>query len=243
VSGSALFQHANPNLDVLTIAYDSATGKEVWSAVNGSRKRNDISWGLALSPDGTRAFVVGTTDVTIGTHVATTFALDTSTGDRIWAALYTEPDIKNAGVAIAVSPDNSSVFVATTSRGPHADDYATLAYDAATGQQLWISRYDGVGSANDDSADIEVAPDGAHVYVTGQSYVDPERWFDYVTVAYQTTDGAEAWVSFYDGPSVSDDYDRPLAIAVSPPGNRVYVTGFSRGLIGEVDYATVAYRT
>lgn len=48
-----------------------------------------------------------------------------------------------------MSPDGSEVFVTGYSIGNRTSyDYATLAYDASTGDQLWLRRYN--GSANGD---------------------------------------------------------------------------------------------
>src|SRR5262249_29457319 len=56
--------------------------------------------------------------------------------------------------SVAASPDGSRVFVT----GSTSDDYATVAYDAATGQQLWDSRYDGPTSGRDFAASVAVSP-------------------------------------------------------------------------------------
>ncbi len=46
--------------------------------------------------------------------------------------------------AVALSPDGRRVFVAGTSAGRHSgEDYATVAYSAATGTPLWVKRYNG----------------------------------------------------------------------------------------------------
>ena len=47
-----------------------------------------------------------------------------------------------------VSPDGSKVFVTGYSVGSASGyDYATVAYDASTGSELWVKRYDGPGTA------------------------------------------------------------------------------------------------
>jgi hypothetical protein len=66
-------------------------------------------------------------------------------------------------------------------------DYATVAYDAATGAKVWVKRYDGPAHDNDnDSAfALGVSPDGSTVFVTGGS-VGSNGYDDYATVAYRT---------------------------------------------------------
>ena len=66
-------------------------------------------------------------------------------------------------------------------RTTHAD-YATVAYSAATGRQLWASRYH--GPANNGGAHcVAVSPAGTRVFVTGWS--EGRTSYDYATVAYR----------------------------------------------------------
>ncbi|MFC2172124.1 SBBP repeat-containing protein, partial [Acidobacteriota bacterium] len=73
-------------------------------------------------------------------------------------------------------------------------------------------------------------------YVTGRSG-SHNPYKDYATVAYDA-DGNERWVARYNGPA--DNSDSATAIAVDGWRN-VYVTGQSKGVGTETDYATVAY--
>ena len=51
--------------------------------------------------------------------------------------------------AVAVSPNGSTVIVTGSSIGTNDSyDYATVAYNAATGAQRWAKRYDGPGSGD-----------------------------------------------------------------------------------------------
>ena len=62
-------------------------------------------------------------------------------------------------------------------------DYGTVAYDAATGAQLWARLYDGLGQ-DDDPYDLAVSPDGSRVFVTGLTTVAEAR-YNWATVAYE----------------------------------------------------------
>jgi len=63
-------------------------------------------------------------------------------------------------------------------------DYATVAYSAATGKQLWVSRYRGPGKGNDGACCVAVSRGGTRVFVTGTSH-GRTTGNDYATVAYR----------------------------------------------------------
>ena len=139
---------------------------------------------------------------------------------------------------MGVSPDGSTVVVTGTSIGPtYTPDYVTVAYDASTGAELWVKRYNGPRH-RDEATALGVSPDGYTVFVTGFSTVRRADG-DYATVAYDAATGARLWLRRYDGPG--NGYDAATALGVSPDGSRVFVTGNSFGSGSGSDYATVAY--
>src|SRR4029077_7817600 len=78
----------------------------------------------------------------------------------------------------------------------------------------------------------------ATVFITGLSQ-DSTSSADYATLALDSATGARQWVMRYNGTGSSDDL--PRAMAVSPDGSTVFVTGASMGPASDYDYATVAY--
>jgi WD40 repeat protein len=122
------------------------------------------------------------------------------------------------------------------------DHYTTIAYYAPTGARLWVKRYDPgnlLPAGNDDAASsLAVSPSGGTVFVTGGSTGATSR-MDYATVAYNAATGAQQWVNRYNGPASYDDY--ASSVAVSPTGDRVFVTGGSDGGTTRADYASLAY--
>jgi WD40 repeat protein len=154
-----------------------------------------------------------------------------------WTAHY-GPDAEfDSGKAIAVSPDGRWTYAAGRSNGiTNYDDYATIAYEAATGRVSWVARYAGEALEEDEPSDLVVSEDGSRVYVTGESEgVDTGE--DYATVAYEAMTGHQLWASRYDASTHKSD--RAFAMALSPDGTRLYVTGESDE--GTYDYLTVAY--
>jgi outer membrane protein assembly factor BamB len=224
--------------DYGTVAYNAATGAQRWfSRYNGPASGADEASSVAVSPDGAAVFVTGTSHSDYGT-----VAYNAATGAQLWASRYHGPSNDSAS-SVAVSPDGSTVFVTGTSRaGPTGTtsglDYATVAYNAATGAQLWASRYNGPANSGDFAFSVAVSPAGATVFVTGASRGATSR-LDYATVAYNAATGAQRWASRYNAPANRDD--RASSLAVSPGGATIFVTGTSRGRTSGLDYATVAY--
>ena len=150
-------------------------------------------------------------------------------GGQLWVARYSGPANRDdsGASAMAVSPDGATVFVTGQSWGGRevGFEYATVAYSAATGRQLWASRYRRPGSGRDTAYAVAVSPDGRRVFVTGSALTK------YMTVAYDAATGRRLWVSVY---QVFDSV--AFSVAVSPDGAAVFVTGESDG-----EYATIAY--
>ena len=140
--------------------------------------------------------------------------------------------------SLAVSPGGATVFVTGTSRGASGLDYATVAYNAATGAPRWARRYNGRANGEDSARSVAVSPGGATVFVTGFSR-GATSGLDYATVAYNAATGAQRWVSRYNGPKNGDDY--AVSVAAGPGGRSVFVTGTSTGRGTGFDYATIAY--
>ena len=159
-----------------------------------------------------------------------------SAGQQLWVTRYTAA----AGTAVAASPADGAVFVTGS---------VTIRYDAATGAQLWGSRYDGPAKMGSLASAVAASPDGSRVFVTGQTW-NAQRHPEYATVAYDASTGTQLWASLHGGHAVSGGpaAAEARAIVVSPDGKVVYVTGFSghagaggRIGLGVYDYVTIAY--
>jgi outer membrane protein assembly factor BamB len=196
-----------------TEAFDSTIGDVVWTA----GARGEV---VVVHPDGSKVFVAGESG---------TVALDSTTGQRIWVAPFKISAGNDDPISLAVSADGDTV-VATGKR-------RTVAYDSTNGNKLWLAPFEG-GPGDEEAASLAVSSDGNVVFVAGKSS-GPDGGEDYITIAYNATNGAEIWTARYDGTAAG--LDRVTGIVASPDGPTVYVTGKSEGIGTDYDIVTIAY--
>lgn len=226
--------------DYATVAYDPS-GARLWTMrYDGPASGIDYARSAAVSTDGTKVFVTGYSSGSTSDWDYATVGYDASTGVELWASRYNGPSNGyDFASAVAVSPAGTKVFVTGHSLSSTTqEDYATVAYDAETGTELWATRYDGPIGVGDVANDVAVSPDGTKVFVTGRSDGAGGDG-DYATIAYDTSSGAELWTRRHSGPG--DLSDSALAVAVGPAANRVFVTGYSQRS-RHITFATVAYK-
>jgi len=208
-------------------------GARLWAShFAGPGHVGDRAKAVAIGPDGMTVFVTGTfvlTSSPILREQYGTIGYAAATGRRLWVSRYGGAGDADVAAAIAVSPGGRAVFVTGESVRPvtnhsSASAYATVAYDAVTGRQLWASRSTGHGAGNELAAKaITVSPDGRTVFVTGEG---PSG---YLTIAYSAATGKQEWATSQDGGLWAN------AIAVSPDGRTLFVTGDAGR------YVTIAY--
>src|SRR5205823_1673814 len=90
---------------------------------------------------------------------------------------------------------------------------AALPSRSLGGGTLWTGEY----SLGVSARSLAVSPDGARVYVTGDSG-------HFGTVAYDAVSGDQLWAASYDGGGIDDI---AVAVTVSHDGSTVFVTGES----------------
>jgi WD40 repeat protein len=170
---------------------------------------------VGVSPDGSLVFVTGSSDGGTTSYDYVTFAYDAKGGERVWAARYNRSgNSYDEVLALAVSPDGQRVFVTGFSEpnGEWPRDYATVAYNARTGHELWTAAYE---QGDDSAIALAVSPDSRSVFVTGFAG-DPTSP---TTVAYDAATGAQLWAAS------GDEEGAAYTIAVSPDGSLVFVGG------------------
>jgi DNA-binding beta-propeller fold protein YncE len=214
--GAAVYVESTDVLKYFTMALEPATGARIWTAAYDGGGTNEPS-SIALSPDGTKLFVTGTsTRENSANYDYATVSYDTATGQQLWSRRYDGPRRNDDGAtSVIVSPDGTRVVVTGHSVGIGTGiDFATIGYDAASGRRLWLQR---LVQFSDDIPNIPYAaamdPEGTRVFVTGTSATE------FATAAYDTETGTPLWDTYF-APG-----DRAFSIAVSPDGQRVYVAG------------------
>jgi outer membrane protein assembly factor BamB len=215
-----------------TVAYDAATGARLWVARTFSIVHlGSLATAVAVSPDGSTVFVAGDAGKN-----PVLVAYNATTGAQRWVARYQVP-LGAAGTeeGVAVSPDGSVAFLTGSFKEPPAGPkFATVAYDAATGTQLWAQTTKG----STGSGDVAVSPDGSAVLVSG-TVSKLSGGSAFTTTAYAIATGTPLWTRRFHGRNPGNV---PNAVTISPDGSRLFVTGQSSGS-SALDFATVAYAT
>jgi DNA-binding beta-propeller fold protein YncE len=234
--------------DFQTVAVNAASGALLWrKQYNGPASGDDTANAIAVSPDGSKVFVTGQS-AGAGTGIDyETIAYTATTGSVAWSTRYNDPlNGDDTARAIGISPDGSTIYVAGSATEEQGSirpntDFFVIAYATATGSQSWTASYAGEGQDNpDDAYALGVSPDGSHIIVTGSSTAAGGSNTDYATVSWGPT-GALQWVQRFNGPSSLDD--SPTAMAISPDGSKVFVTGWTQSTSTGKAWATLAYGT
>ncbi len=195
------------------------------------------------TPDG---YLAGQLTWSDGVHRVRSPIVVTAGGED-WVALYDGPTsfygaASDTGQDVLTSPDGERLFVAGSSLpalpGIMRPDFAAAAYDAENGHELWAARYEGTENAPDELAALAMSPDGSRLFLTGLTE-GPGTGTDFLTVAYDGDTGELLWEDRHDGPE--HDSDTGNAVAVSPDGQTVFVSGMSTYQGHNADLTTIAY--
>ncbi len=175
----------------------------------------------------------------------------TSLGQEVWRARYDGPAHADDVPTALVVEESGNVYVTGMSKERHpysvgdtvSYDYTTIKY-SPSGQEVWVSRYNGADNLTD--AAVAIALDVAgNVYVTGESnHLEPTQYgwrpnTDFATIKYDP-DGAQQWVAHYN--SADNLQDIPIGLTVDNFGN-VFVTGGSGEQTDYGDFVVVKYNS
>lgn len=215
--------------DYLVLAYNAATGAQLWVASPLAFASIAQYRAVAVSPDSKTVYITGTEDFFGGSAHKSydTLALNAATGATKWNTnTRFPPHVFHVVTSIVVSPDGSTVFVGGSS--------GTVAYNAATGAQLWLDAYK--QAYDRDPVSLAVSPDSATVYVASSGSAPGSGGAHYWTAALSATTGAQLWQATYRGAGTAENI-AATAIALSPDGSQVYVSGSAAaGKFTTIDY-------
>ena len=180
--------------------------------------------GVVVSPDGKHAYVAGSVD-----HAVTALQRDPESGELSFLQVLKEGVDGVSGlqgaIYLDISPDGQFVYVA----GSQSDALAVFRRDADTGHLTFeTSFFDAPDDLGLDGAfDVEVSPEGTHVYVLG-------RESDSLTAfARDMATGDLTHVqTLRHGVGGINGLDYPFQLTASPDGNHLYVVSdFSNALM------------
>jgi len=192
---------------------------EAWTDGQDGVDGLDFPYSATVSNDGTCVYVAGFADdaVAVFTREATTGQL---TFVGAWKDGLDGVDGLNGAFAVTASPDGRHVYVA----GSRDNAVAVFAQDPTTNALTFVQRVkSGIGGVTGLKGvrDVEVSPDGRHVYAAGNSD-------DTVTVfSRNATTGELALIeTIQNGAGGVDGIDGVYSVVISPDGKNVYAAGY-----------------
>jgi PQQ-like domain len=251
--------------DIVTIAYDTATGAELWTATyHGPAVGMDLAEQVAVSEDGKRVYVMGESQApdlpsgASGGSDAVVLSYDADTGERDWVSRYHAPGStrNNMIAAGSIAVRGSRVYTAGTYGGPSGGGYEVLVIEDDRAQHRGVQRW--VALSNPQlgfkvARGSLAATDGG-IFFTGTkpSSVAPPQTCppqqtsgvanaEYATVSLDPGTGAVEWMKTYSGAVGGNNAS--FGLASDDAGSRIYVTGQASGPAPScaVSIATVAY--
>ncbi|MEA2488123.1 MAG: hypothetical protein QOF16_1777, partial [Actinomycetota bacterium] len=184
-----------------TVAYDATTGAQLWDARKQWTGTNFDEGGALSAGPHDRVFVTGQVTTSSTPHDLDfgTIAYDATSGAELWSQRYggTGDDLE-LGNAIAAAPDGSDVYVTGISSNSktanlfpeqrtQSGDEVTLGYDAATGAQRWVARYNTTGYDFDLGEEMALTPDGSMLFTAGtfkHNLSTDQNFYDAGVLAY-----------------------------------------------------------
>ena len=234
------------DMDMTTVKYNT-NGVQQWVArYDGPVAGNFFDQGQAITVD--KYGNVYVTGNSAGSNLED--AADYATvkynanGVQQWAARYNGPgNSTDVPLAIAVDASQNVYITGYSAAAPNETnyDYATIKYNSS-GQQLWLSRYNGPANDHDQANGLALDKD-ANVYVTGRS-IGIGTGFDFATVKYNTAGDQQTVVRYngpangYDGPTIFISPSHPIAV---DKNCNVYITGASAAPATATDMTTIKY--
>ncbi len=194
------------------IAFDVATGKELWTVDLSDVDNSRSFWDSRLSALLAGGPVAGLNKVFIGSENGKVYALDAQTGELVWQA-----SIK--GEVITAPAVDSGVVVVNTASG------IMKAFNADNGEELWEIEQD-VPALTLRGISQPVIASGGVIVGTGKGGVN----------VYLLNKGQQGWSTEIGEPTGSTELERVIDVDSSPVvfGDKIYAVS-SRGNLAAIE--------
>ena len=225
--------NSSGNTDVTALKYNSSV-TQLWSRqFNGSGGLNDA--GVRASIISGQLVVVGPSQTGTTTYTALTLSLNISTGAVI-SPTYSGSSGSSTNLVNDVVKDASGniYIVGGTPVSGHGYDFTTIKLNSSMVVQ-WQVNYNGASSLDDVASGIEIDGSG-NVYVTGYT-TSSTQLKNMMTVKYNSS-GVQQWNVTYNDALNGDDEANAIVLDAS---NNVYITGYDKTDINDMDYYTIKY--
>ncbi|MBP8755139.1 MAG: hypothetical protein KBH39_13015, partial [Chitinophagales bacterium] len=222
--------------DIATIKFD-ANGNILWTSIYNYTS-NEFDQGNAITTDASgNIYIAGQSDKDASLNNNDDFLIIkyNSAGIQQWTKRSNGfGNATDRPTAMVITSDGDIVVTGKSSNG-NDDDYMTIKYEAATGNELWRKYFD--RTHHDRATSIVCNNINGKIYITGRSNNGDN--YDYATLCYDA-DGIQMWQAIFD--YVNDD--RATNIGIDASGN-IYVTGQSdvnaAAIAVDYDILTVKY--
>jgi DNA-binding beta-propeller fold protein YncE len=196
-------------------AWDLSTGSYASKSLSVTAQENTPT-SLAFSADGTKAYVVGTTNDTIYQYTLST-AWDVSTGSYASKSLSVTAQ-ENAPYGLAFRADGTKAYVVGITNKTIYQYTLSTAWDISTGS--YASKSLSVTAQDTAPAGLAFSADGTKAYVVGDTNNTIYQYT--LSTAWDISTGSYASKSL----SVSAQETLPADIAFSLNGTKLYVMGY-----------------
>ncbi len=169
--------------DVYLHRFAGADGSMVWETTyDNPTHSGDDPKAMILDADG-NLLIAGVQDISWNYNFMV-LKFNSADGSLLWNSIYDgPPGWYDVAKSITAGPDGTVITSGLSDGTGTGWDWATVAYDGATGTQIWEKRFDGPTSQSDEPNHI-IATSNREIFVTGYGYGQDTNK-DMITICYQ----------------------------------------------------------